>query len=161
MRLAVDSLVALMLAAVLAGVVMKKQSGVDHEAELEVLRSEVRRFQQQIMLQSALEQVELNAGGFPETVDPEWFHGDVPDNPLLSPSAPWVEVADTDQAALPHPPDKVAIDPGAARFWYNPRLGIIRARVPAGISDNQALRWYNLINDCDLPTLFEGQRPAE
>ena len=155
MRLAIDSLVALMLAAVLTGVVLKSKTGGGETAELNQVRSEVRRFQQQVMLQAALEQVELSEGGFPKTVDPEWFHGDLPANSLLDPATPWLEVASRSQLTMLHPPLRVATGEKTARFWYNPRLGLVRARVPAGISDSQAIRWYNQINDCDLATLYD------
>jgi hypothetical protein len=33
----------------------------------------------------------------------------------------------------------------------------VRARVPVGISDAQALELYNYVNDCGLPSLFPEQ----
>jgi hypothetical protein len=31
-------------------------------------------------------------------------------------------------------------------FWYNPRLGVIRARVPESASDDAAIAMYEAVN---------------
>ncbi len=154
MRLLVDILLALMLCGVLAGVVMYKRGELSSKQDLEQTRVDVRRFQQQITLHAALGQVEHSKRGFPMTIDPAWFAGNLPRNPLLGPGHPWLEIASEEDRDIIHPPERWAAGPDIAQFWYNPQIGQVRARVPAGIPDSKALKMYNYINDCHLPNLF-------
>ena len=48
-----------------------------------------------------------------------------------------------------------------AQFWYNPRHGVIRARVPMAMSDAETLAIYNQVNGSNLQSLFELVRPIE
>jgi hypothetical protein len=41
-----------------------------------------------------------------------------------------------------------------AAFWYNPYQGILRARVPVMISDEESLSVYNRINSSSLTSIF-------
>jgi hypothetical protein len=154
MRLILDTLVALMLVGILAGVVIHLRDVRDVQAQEDLAREEVRRFQQQIHLHTALSGGEPRDRGYPASVDPAWFQGNLPVNPLLGPDYPWLEVAGPGNRRALHPPDLVAVDHDTASFWYNPATGVVRARVPVGVSDARALDLYNYINDCDLPTLF-------
>jgi hypothetical protein len=159
MRLILDTLVALMLAAILVGVVFHSRTDAEVDQARETTRLELRRFQQQISLQSALAKVERTERGYPMTIDPDWFQGTLPSNPLLGPEHPWVEIAGPDHETLMHPLERVASNKGIAKFWYNPYSGVVRARVPVGISDNASLDLYNFVNDAALPDLFaDGAR---
>ena len=53
-----------------------------------------------------------------------------------------------------HPHNLVAGDSSIAGFWYNPYQGLVRARVPPGVSDATVLKLYNEINDCTLESIF-------
>ncbi len=161
MRLLIDTLIALMLTGLLAGVVVHNRATRDMEDTVELARAEVSRFKSQILLQAALERVELTKCGYPATVDVEWFVGDLPVNPLLGPGHPWLEIANQLQADLEHPEIRTAADHGVAQFWYSPYRGHLRARVPAGTSDATALQLYNRINDCQLTSLFDAGRAGE
>ena len=154
MRLLRDTLVALMLVGILAGIVWHNRSDVDRQAMLDAVREDVRRFQQQILLQATLGEVEQSERGYPASVDPKWFAGSLPANDLLGPEHPWLEIAGPDQRGLHHPSQLLADEGGLAKFWYNPLTGSLRARVPVGISDAAALEMYNHINDSELPSLF-------
>jgi hypothetical protein len=154
MRLLMDTLVALMLAGILVGVVFHTRTDHETDQTKQTTRLELRRFQQQIALQSALAKVERTERGYPVTIDPEWFQGNLPSNPLLGPEHPWVEIAGSDQQDLLHPLERVASNKGIAKFWYNPYLGLVRARVPVGMSDSASLELYNFVNDSNLPDLF-------
>jgi hypothetical protein len=154
MRLLLDTLVALMLAAILVGVVFYNRTDQEDTHIRDQTRLELRRFQQQIALQSALAKVERNERGYPLTIDPAWFQGQLPTNPLLGPEHPWVEVASPEQKDLLHPQERVASGKGSAKFWYNPHMGIVRARVPVGMSDAASVELYNFVNDSTLPHLF-------
>lgn len=160
MRLFMDSVIALMLTAILAGVVWYRKVDQTNHTMRETARSEVRRFQQQIALQSALAQVERNDRGYPLTVDPDWFKGSLPMNPLLGVNHPWLEVAAPDQKDLLHPPNRIASSSLLAKFWYNPAAGVVRARVPAEVSDAAALELYNFVNESVLTDLFSEGKAA-
>ena len=154
MRLLLDTLVALMLAAILVGVVFHTHSDREGDQVRETTRMELRRFQQQIALQSTIGKVERTERGYPISVDPEWFQGKLPTNPLLGPEHPWVEIASPEQKVLLHPQERVASNKGLAKFWYNPSQGVVRARVPVGMSDAASLELYNFVNDTILTDLF-------
>lgn len=154
MRLFMDSVVALMLVALLGGLMWHNRTDQTDTRLRDTSLMEVRRFQQQIALQSTLAKVRCNERGYPETIDPEWFGGSLPQNPLMDLAHPWLEIASPEQKELLHPVLRVATDKKLAKFWYNPWMGVVRARVPMGVSDEDTLDMYNFINDCSLPDLF-------
>lgn len=154
MRLVLDILVAVMLIAMLAGAVYFGHFNDPSGSAQETCRSELRRFQRQVTLQAALQRGDGGDLAHPGTIDPDWFSGGLPTNPLLGPAHPWVEVIDEGQRNLEHPVDPAITDPAVARFWYNPYRGIVRARVPASMSDTAAVDLYNFVNDAELVSLF-------
>jgi hypothetical protein len=154
MRLLIDSLAAVMLAGTLAGVLLAERAAQLREDNLETLREETRRFQRQVMLESAIGNMTKNDCGFPVSIDPEWFGEQLPRNPLIDDAHPWLEMAGPAQKKLEHPPDRAVTGPDQARFWYNPWNGRVRSRVPAGATDAESLADYNRANDCELPSLF-------
>ena len=154
MRTLLNILVIVMLAGILVGVVMIHSSEGIKQDQIRMAGNELRRFQRQITFRAAVADVELTAEGYPVTADPNWFRGNLPQNPLIEAGHSWVEIAGRTERALLHPLDVVARDAAAAQFWYNPYKGIVRARVPADISDARALEFYNLVNDTSLAGLF-------
>lgn len=154
MRLLKDTLIALMLVAILTMVLWHNQDEREHRDEIGAVRLSVQAIQSEVLLQSALANVELSERGYPATIDPEWFDRPLPNNKLLSNSHPWVEIAGPRQRNLRHPPDRIATDGSLAKFWYNPSTGVVRARVPSSVSDAAALKLYNAINDTDLTAIF-------
>lgn len=160
MRLLIDTLVAVMLAGVLAGVVYLQNLDTAHEEQVAETIESIRQIQQQIILQAALEQVALNSAGYPETVDVEWFELAVPQNTLLEGERPWLEVAGIEHRESLNPDRLTASDSTVASFWYNPYQGIVRARVPAEMSDQTALAMYNRVNGTNLTSLFPADFEA-
>ena len=154
MRLIIDSLLALMLVGVLAGVGLHYRHERQVEQQLSATRAEVRRFQAQIMLQAALEKVPLSQRGYPATIDIKWFGGNLPTNLLLGPAYPWVEIASETERDRLHPIRRMATNRKLAQFWYNPNTGVVRARVPDRVSDATALRLYNQINDSHVAQVY-------
>ena len=154
MRTLLNILVAAMLMGILVGVVMIRSTEGIKQDQIRTARDEVRRFQRQIAFQATMADVELTAEGFPVTADPNWFHGDLPKNPLIEAGHPWVEIAGRNERSLLHPLDLKVRDAAAAQFWYNPYKGIVRTRVPADISDARALKLYNQANHSSLGGLF-------
>jgi hypothetical protein len=155
MRIVIDSLVAVMLAAVLAGVVFYERTEESLENESAEARASVTRITRQAKLHAVMGQTQVNERGHATSISPEWFAGSLPENPLLNDAHPWLEVASPSQKTLSHPPDRVARDTRTAKFWYNPANGQVRARVPMTVSDERALALYNRVNDSQLSSLFE------
>lgn len=129
-----------------------------HTHEVQVA-DDLRRFEQMVQLRAATKDVELNGRGWPLTIDPEWFGDAPPRNLLLSPDRPWVEVAQPEEAELRDPVDRVALDDTLASFWYNPYQGVVRARVPLRINDEQTLALYNRVNATALDSIYSKVRP--
>ncbi len=154
MRIFIDILIALMIAGILAGAVVLHRSNQEKQLNIETTRVEVRRFQRQLMLKAAIAQAGNSNERFPDTVDPTWFGENLPKNYLLNEGHPWVEIAAKSERTLAHPIDPTANEMTDAQFWYNPYLGLVRARVPADVSDAKAVELYNTINETDLVDLF-------
>jgi hypothetical protein len=154
MRLVLNILIGLMVIMLLAGVAWQRSERSLQRQHIEQTRHEVAQFHRVIALQSALNNIERSSRGYPLAIDPEWFDGELPTNPLLTPSHPWLEIAHPDQGNLFHPPVRAAISHHDARFWYNPANGIVRARVPRAASDAATLRLYNTVNGTKLTALL-------
>lgn len=119
--------------------------------------AEVQRFDQMVDLRAATKDVTLSERGWPVSIEATWFKGEPPTNHLLTLDRAWVEVATPDQFDLKDPPARVAIGKESASFWYNPANGVIRARVPMTISDEETIRLYNRINATSIDVLFAAQ----
>ena len=159
MRILLNILIALTLVGIGVGAVMSRQADTIKKDQIKTTKAEVRRFQRQITLQATVAEIELTAEGFPVTIDPTWFQGGLPHNALLEVGRPWVEIAGWDERSLLHPVDLAARDSEAAQFWYSPYKGIVRARVPADISDRRALKIYNRVNGTGLMHMFSRIDP--
>lgn len=120
---------------------------------VDATRSAVRLMQANIDLHTAIERGSLENVAFPATIDTLWFDEEVPTNHLLRGKRPWVEIAAEDEIALKHPRNPTADGGQHAMFWYNPALGIVRARVPRTLSDAEALELYNEVNGVRLREL--------
>lgn len=124
------------------------------DAAVQAVAGDVRRIELEVKFRAATNGAELNARGWPLTVDPAWFAENPPLNQLLPADHPWLEVAGAEDASLTHPEARMAVDPSVAAFWYNPAQGIVRARVPVMLSDADATVLYNTVNGTNLPSMF-------
>lgn len=129
----------------------------DRLARTEEVITALETIREATTIEAAMERTPTNARRWPNTIDPEWFDGKPPMNTLLPREHPWLEVATPEQYRLEHPPERAALTPDAAGFWYNPWRGIIRARVPLGVSDQSAIDLYNTLNGSSITTLFDGK----
>lgn len=157
MRLLIDSLVALMLAGVLGGIVVASKDLESMEQKVQEASAELWRFKQEVLLQAALQRDGPIASP-PQEIELAWLDGDVPRNPLLEDSRPWLDIATRAERQLSHPIDKAPLDGMAARFWYNPVNGALRARVPLQVSDADTLDLYNRVNGTTLTDLYGQER---
>ncbi len=154
MRIVLDTLVALMVAGILAGVTLHHRNTDSAQVQVQQLARNVKLLNREVQLRAALSQSIISERGFPDAIDPEWFSDTLPRNPLLDDGRPWVEVATIEQQHSEHPPDIGPENKMSAGFWYNPAKGIVRARVPIGLSDRETLELYNSVNDCSLGSRF-------
>jgi hypothetical protein len=155
MRRLVDLLAILAFLGVGAAIFYTQKEQQDQQAAVDLATQSVRMFDLKIKYHAATEGAELTARGWPVTIDPNWFEGAVPRNPLLSGNRPWLEIAGPQDAELQHPRLRFAVDEQIASFWYNPYNGSLRARVPVTTSDEEALSIYNTVNRSNLTSIFD------
>ena len=157
MRLVVDSLIALLLVAVLAGVLVHHLHA-QHELD---------RYQQvHHALGKLYEQAIVNGSntdnptetGFPLIMKQVWFEP-VPINVMIDPGHPWLDIAPPGDMAN-HPPDPIAYTKEQAGFWYNPNRGIFRARIKLQFAAADTLELYNQLNNCTLKKMPQDLNPA-
>jgi hypothetical protein len=155
LRRTVDVVAALMGLGVVAVVGLFVSERLQDRSQTHSLAAALEEFDRTIAIQAGSHQVELTNRGYPVTIDPSWFLGSPPRNPLLSADRPWVEVATLDQAELLDPPLRIAASPETAAFWYNPYKGIVRARVPLKMSERDSVELYNTVNERNIDTIFK------
>jgi hypothetical protein len=140
----------------IAGAVLFLRSRQEREALIERAAGELRRVELELKYRAAARLPGLNERGWPAQLQQEWFNGPtgVPTNPLVSPERPWMDMATSEEHDLDHPLLKMTADPRLAGFWYNPALGVVRARVPVMVSDEETLELYNRVNGTRLASIF-------
>jgi hypothetical protein len=159
MRPIIDSMILMLVVTLLIGVVSYRKASERRERELATVRQALVQFDDKLALHSVLWQSEEeDAGEFPPQVMPEWFKEGMPSNPLASGDRPWVDIAPAGDYR-DQPPDPLAEDAGQAAFWYNPNLGIVRARVPRQVSHRLTLDLYNKVNGTALRALPVDEDP--
>lgn len=129
------------------------------QAAINQARNAIERITQEISYRATLSDAELNGRGWPTSVEPAWFQGRLPRNPMVPLSNPWLEIAGEHEHHLTNPPQLLVVDGNLASFWYNPANGVVRARVAQTLSDAQALKLYNTINSTRLTSLFVPETP--
>lgn len=159
MRRLVDLFAVITLIGLGAAIFYTQKDRYQQQAAMDEVSQAVRMFDLKIKYHAATEGAELTARGWPVTIDPAWFEGAVPRNPMLSGDRPWLEIAGPVDAELQHPRLRMAVDSTLASFWYNPYNGALRARVPVTASDLEALDMYNAVNRTNLATIFDHSAP--
>ncbi|MBM4108640.1 MAG: hypothetical protein FJ255_07480 [Phycisphaerae bacterium] len=133
---------------------LQARSEEDHVART---AANLQRLDREVQVRAGMTGGPATRKGYPRTIDPEWFGDDPPRNALLSAGLagerPWLEIAREDQADLSDPPARIALTSQDAAFWYNPALGIVRARVSSNVSDKRALEIYNRVNGTSLSSI--------
>lgn len=146
------------LLGLIAGSVYLARRSADDDSLLDRSRHSVRRFEQVVKLRASTSpEYDTQRRGFPAVIDLTWFDGDAPRNPMLGKEHPWLEIAGPEQAEMQHPAVRQAVDGTYAGLWYNPYQGVVRARVPVMISDEQALATYNFVNGSQVRSLFDEE----
>ncbi len=159
MRFVSNVIFVVLLAALVSMGWMFYRHRVTEDRNITDTRQAIEVIQHAVNRRMAGEDGPLNEFGFPPTIDAEWFGGVVPANALLDHDRPWLEISTGLEMLEVHPASPMAMDREAAEFWYNPRRGIVRARVPQMVSDRKTLEVYNLINNSELGHLFPKAKP--
>lgn len=148
MRLAVDTVIALILLAILAGIGWHRHEQAVQLRRVEAVQASLRAIQAQAMYHAGLSDTDTTRGGYPTMIHREWF-GNPPCNALVDDETTWMDQAAADERDR-WDPLAISIEPDRAIFWYNPYRGIVRARVPHQISDRATCDLYNLVNGTSL-----------
>jgi hypothetical protein len=106
----------------------------------------------------ALQKSALQGYRFPPVIEPAWFGLELPINQTLA-DRPWLDIAPPGDVGE-HPPDPLALREDQAGFWYNPNLGVFRARVPLGKGGSDAVDRYNRLNKVALKALPHDSDPS-
>lgn len=152
MRLLIDSLIALMLVGILAGILVYHQHEAQELKRYRQVHEALAHLHEQALYHGALGAVDTSPTGFPLTISPLWFEGHVPLNVSVPGRQPWLDIAPVGDNN-DHPPDPVCERADQAGFWYNPNRGIFRARVTPEISQTATLEKYNRVNGSFLKAL--------
>lgn len=156
------TLLILVLLAAVATLVFVRPASVDgaqrHHDDIAEVRTSLTTIRRHVLLHATLNQESHRVRGHPERIDPAWFGDERPTNPWFGENRPWVEIAPVNRPASranrPHPPCIVALEPTDGTFWYDPRSGVVRARVPAGLMDDEAIALYNAANGTDVHSIL-------
>lgn len=159
MRPLIDSMILVMVLTILLGGLSYRKASQQRDRELAAVRQGLAHFDEKLAFQGALWQSEQeDAAKYPPQVRPEWFKDAMPSNPLVRGDRPWINIAPADDLN-DQPPDPLAEEPDQAAFWYNPNLGIVRARVPRQVSHRLTLELYNRVNGTSLGALPTDDNP--
>lgn len=157
MRLLIDTMIALLLVGVLAGLLLHHRDQQGEMLQVQVVHDALTALYEE-SLYHGTDPDSLTAAGFPKTISASWFKGKVPMNVTAPASQPWLDVAPMGDNA-DHPPDPVIISPTQAGFWYNPQRGIFRARVVPQFSEQETVEYYNRLNNTAVKTLLRDHAP--
>lgn len=162
MRRLLDFIALGMLVLLLLGAVLYVNHDRRRVEAIEATRLGVERIQAEIDLIRALSVRETGERRQLPGVDPSWFDGTLPINPMLGQRHRWMDVADESEQMYLHPRQWwLAQDEGyEAMFWFNPRQGVVRARVPFDQSIERTRSLYIAVNGL-APTLDPTGNPGE
>jgi len=149
MRLVIDSLIVIMLLAVLGGVVILHKNRKQGERELAQTQQALSALHAQTAYQSTVKSAMAGHEQVLVYIEPAWFGEQMPENQLVRGDRPWLDLAPPGDVGE-HPPDPIILNDQQAAFWYNPTLGVFRARVEPQLSEAKTLELYNQVNTCQL-----------
>jgi len=158
-RLLIDSLIALLLVGVLASVLFYRWSKKHNLERYRVVQEALSALSDQAEYQGVLASGDSGVSRFPAVMSPLWFRSGLPMNVAIPGWHPWMDVAPPGDTSE-HPPDPVITDSGQAGIWYNPNLGIFRARVQEQGSELESLNLYNQLNKTTLQAIHPDPGPA-
>ncbi|MEM6551276.1 MAG: hypothetical protein AAF750_04025 [Planctomycetota bacterium] len=154
MRLVLHSLIALAAVFGLGAMLLHNRAQDTRAADVAFVQQSLTHLHERTAYHAALKAAAADdpRNALLVAVQPAWFGDQLPVNILLDDLHPWIDLAppgDRDE----HPPDPVIRRGDQAGFWYNPTLGIFRARVPQQATERQTLELYNSLNTAELAAL--------
>jgi hypothetical protein len=153
MRRSTNLLIPLLVVALASWALAYDRGRRQLEQTYELTRFDLANLRAQAAYRGALHEVAVTRAGFARQIKKDWFAGEsIPHNRLIRQQQRWLDIA-VPGDLFEHPPDPIAYRTEQAGFWYNPNLGIVRARVPWQHSNGLALEAYNRVNGTDLEQL--------
>ncbi len=119
------------------------------------------RIRQEVKARAALEGSELSPRGWPMTLQSDWFGAENPTNPLVPIGKEWVEIASVSEAMLTNPPVRCDMTRTLSGLWYNPYIGVVRARVPFLDTEYDTIQLYNRLNRSNITALNVAPEPVD
>ncbi len=146
-----EVLAVVVILGILAAVVVPQMSFAAEDARPTLMSATVRHIRQQIEYHVAIGDVPLSAGGYPDTIDPDWFMlGRLPKHMWTNlPLILKVETKGADEVY----PKKKTFDLNKAdkeNAWYNTTNGAFCVLVPKQGDEAEELRDFNLANNADV-----------
>ncbi len=148
MRLLVDFMIALIVLVVIATIMVQQRARAEQNSLVEQTQHAMHAIESKAIFHAGLGETDLTRRGYPMVIDELWFD-QLPVNPLTGPTIVWIEVAADDNIKAFNP-RYVTAEHGRSAFWYNPYLGIVRARVPMQTSEQATVDLYNMVNGTTL-----------
>ncbi len=153
MRPLIDSMIIVMILVIIIGSVQYHHQLARKERDMQTVRQGLESIGKTLEFQGALWQTQEDESRlYPPLVRPDWFRGTPPQNTLVTGDRPWMDIAPVEDYQ-DHPPNPLVTGPDQAAFWYNPALGVVRARVPRQVTDRLTLELYNRVNGTWLSSL--------
>lgn len=149
-------LIVVMFGGSLAALHYRRVSDRQHELLKQEASASRSAIEQKVRVIAATGEASVNGRGWPETIDPMWFGAHPPLNPYVSDDHPWLEIAGPHEWKLSDPAIRQALTKDVAGFWYNPAMGIVRARVGSNVLDARAVELYNEVNGSTISSLFSA-----
>ena len=162
------NLTALLAAAVCIGIVLSYwRTELDGRLSVAMTKDALSEIRQVISLKVITKDVPGNERGWPKSIERSWFDGlgrtpsnlmvESADGLLGAAHRPWLEIAGPGDVDLTHPRVRVTLDANTAAFWYNPASGVIRARVPIQVTDQQTTQLYNAVNSTSIASALDDR----
>lgn len=158
MRLVIDSLIVVMLLAVVGGLLVLHSQRKQAERELAQTQQALSALHAQTAYHASVKSALAGHEQVLVYIEPTWFGDGLPSNQLVSGDRPWLDLAPPGDMS-DHPPDPIILNDQQAAFWYNPTLGVFRARVQPQLSEGQTLELYNQVNTSALLAFEQAPSP--
>ncbi len=146
----IEILIAMAIVVILSAIAYPKFVGLQSDAQGSMLATTVHRVRQKIQLHMSIADVALSPEGYPDEVDPAWFHGRrLPKDPWTYSQFKIQVVAGPKDASEPnHKTFKLKKDGSFTGHtaWYNKSNGAFCVKVPDKGSEDDILDMFRLIN---------------
>ena len=152
----VELLIVVTILGILAALVVPYIAKADDNSRADTLAVNVRHIREMITLYSGRAGTPQSPQGFPQALDPDWFHGGrFPKHTWTSTSMIVETVAGPATVTYPAAKTFDPTDPAAASAWYNTASGAFCVRVPPQADNAKTLQMFNIANKCEVANLAQ------